>query len=134
VAYATSGDLATRLGYAAPANAGTLLDRGSRDIDRALQCAVYDVDTDGNPTDAAVTLAMRDATLEQVCYQLEQGNKIGIRHGLQSGVPSGTSAGSVDLSRGQSAGGATDTLPWLADQAAWILREAGLLGWGPIPV
>jgi hypothetical protein len=134
MAYASSGELTTRLGYPAPANAGSLLDLAGRDVDRALQCAVYDVDGSGNPTDSVVIAALKAATLEQVAYQLEQGNKDGIRHGLQSGVPSGASAGEVSLSRGPSVGGSTSDLPWLADQASWILREAGLIGWGPIPV
>lgn len=134
MAYASSSDLTSRLGYDAPANASSLLDLASRDVDRALQCAVYDVDVNGNPTGSAVVQALKDATLEQVVYQLVQGNRDGIRHGLQSGVPSGASAGSIELSRGPSVGGSTSDLPWLGDQAAWILREAGLIGWGPIPV
>jgi hypothetical protein len=136
MAYATVQDLTDSnvLGYAAPANAQVLLDRASRDIDRALSTATYDVDTSGNPTDVAVIAALKDATLEQAAYQLESGNKTGIRHDLQSGVPSGTSAGLVELSRGPSVGGATADLPWLADQAAWILRSTQGIVWGPIPV
>jgi hypothetical protein len=72
-----------------------------------------------------------EATIEQVAYQLEVGNTEGIRHGMQSGVPSGASAGGVELSRGQSAGGSTIDAPWLGDQAEWILRQAGLRGQPP---
>jgi hypothetical protein len=130
VAYATVEDLDGPLDYV-PANAQVLLDRASRQIDRAIQCAVYDVDDDGLPTDAKVTTALKEATCEQVAYNLEVGNTSGIPHGLQSGVPSGSSAGEVSLSRGTSAGGASADQPWLGDQAASILRTAGLLGPGP---
>jgi hypothetical protein len=131
MAYATVEDLPGVLGYPAPANGQVLLDRASRDIDRAIQCAVYDVDDNGMPTKAAIVTALKEATLEQVAYQLEIGNADGIAHGLQSGVPSGSSAGLVELSRGPSTGGATVDQPWLADQARQILRVAGLLGQEP---
>lgn len=129
MAYATVQDLidSDALGFEPPPNAQVLLDRASRDVDRAIQCAVYDTDTDGMPTDAKVTTALKEATCEQVAYQLEIGNTDGIAHGLQSGVPSGSSAGSVELSRGPSTGGATADQPWLGDQARQILRQAGLL-------
>lgn len=133
MAYATVQDLtdSSVLGYDAPPNAQVLLDRASRDIDRAIQCAVYDVDDAGLPTLAAVTEALKEATCEQVAYQLEIGNTDGIAHGLQSGVPSGASAGGVELSRGPSTGGATVDQPWLGDQPRHILRVAGLLGQEP---
>lgn len=133
MAYATSTDLNGVLGYT-PANAQVLLVRASRDIDRALESATYDVDTSGNPTDAVVTVALKDATCEQVAYNLEVGNANGIPHGLQSGVPSGTSAGAVELSRGPSTGGATVDQPWLAEQASIILRQTQGITWGVIPV
>lgn len=127
MAYATTGELTAYLGYA-PNGAQRLLDRASRDIDRALLTAVYDV------TLAAVITALRDATLEQVAYQLVMGNTDGIAHGMQPGVPTGASAGSVDLSRGQSVGGSTGGLPLIGDQAWAILQQAQLTGRGPIPV
>lgn len=130
MAYATVQDLDGPLDYV-PANAQILLDRASRQIDRAIQCAVYDVDDNGLPTLAAVATALKDATVEQVAYNLEVGNKTGIPHGLQSGVPSGGSAGEVSLSRGLSAGGATVDQPWLGDQPRQILQQAGLLGQEP---
>jgi hypothetical protein len=133
VAYATVqelGDPDGPLGYT-PSNAQLLLDRASRDVDRAIQCAVYATDGSGAATDDKVITALKEATLEQAAYQLEIGNKSGIGHGLQSGVPSGASAGEVALSRGPSTGGASADQPWLAEQAAWILRQAGLLGPGP---
>lgn len=126
MAYATVEQLDAYLGYL-PKNANRLLDRASRDIDRVLLCAVYDGTDD-------TTTALRDATLEQVAYQLEQGNMSGIRHGLQPGVPTGASAGGVDLSRGQSVGGATASLPLLGEQAYAVLQRAGLTGGGPMPL
>jgi hypothetical protein len=127
VAYATSVELAAVLGYT-PDNAAALLDRASRDIDRVLLTATYDT------ADAGVIVALRDATIEQVTYQLTIGNTDGIRHGMQPGVPSGTSAGSVDLSRGRSVGGSTQDLPLIGEQAWAILQAAELTGQGPIPV
>jgi hypothetical protein len=124
MAYATAGELAAFLGYT-PEGADRLLDRASRDVDRALLCAVYDA------TDTAVTGALKAATLEQVAYQLTVGNTDGIAHGMQPGVPSGQSAGSVDLSRGTSVGGASAGLPWLGEQAFSELQQAGLTGQGP---
>ena len=130
MAYATVQQLTDALGNTPP-NASLLLDRASRDIDDALLCAVYDVDDNGDPTDVKHVTALREATIEQVAYNLEQGNKRGIRHGMQPGVPTGASAGSVDLSRGQSVGGSTLALPELGDQAWKILRTAGLVPAGP---
>lgn len=130
MAYATVQDLRDLLGYTS-GNAQVLLDRASRDVDRAINSAIYPTDTDGQPTDAAVATALMQATIEQIAFQLEVGNSEGIRHGMQSGVPSGASAGGVELSRGQSVGGSTIDAPWLGDQAEWILRQAGLRGQPP---
>ncbi|TDB86276.1 hypothetical protein E1264_18450 [Actinomadura sp. KC216] len=125
MSYATVVELTAHLGYA-PEGAQRLLDRASRDVDRALLCSVYDA------TDTAVTDALKAATLEQVAYQLTIGNVDGIAHGMQPGVPTGSSAGAVDLSRGTSVGGASAGLPWLADQAFVELQRAGLTGQGPL--
>ncbi|HEY9367563.1 hypothetical protein [Streptomyces sp.] len=130
MAYATIQQLDDALGYT-PNGAQGLLDRASRDVDRALFCSVYDTDEDGNPTDAAHVTALTEATVEQVAYQLEQGNTSGIPHGMQPGVPQGSSAGSVDLSRGQSVGGSTGGLPRLGEQAWIVLQIAGLVPAGP---
>lgn len=130
MAYATVGELTTALGYA-PVNGQQLLNRASRDVDRAIQCATYETDSGGLPTDPAVLAALKTATLEQVAYQLTVGNADGVAHAMQSGVPSNESAGSISLSRGPSSGGSTDGLPWLGEQAGWVLRQAGLLGQAP---
>lgn len=126
MAYATAEQLETFLGYA-PTGADRLLDRASRDIDRLLLCAVYDAD------DPDVQAALQTATLEQVAYQLELGNVNGIAHPLQSGVPSGSSAGAVDLSRGQSTGGNSMSAPLIGDQAWSVLQAARFSFQGPMP-
>jgi hypothetical protein len=133
MSYATVEELDAALGYT-PNGAQRLLDRASRDIRRATKCAVYEVDDDDVPTDPVVLAAMKAACLEQVAYQLEVGNTSGIRHNMQPGVPSGTSAGSVDLSRGQSVGGNTERLPRIGEQVWSILQAAQLVPQGPIPV
>lgn len=127
MAYATVEQLDSALGYT-PTNAALLLDRASRQIDRLLLCAVYDA------TDGDVQAALQAATIEQAAYQLAIGNTDGISHPLQSGVPSGSSAGAVDLSRGQSTGGNSMSAPLIGDQAWSILASAGIAFQGPIPV
>lgn len=136
MAYATAVELQNGtgthpgLGYL-PDNADQLLYRASRDVDRAVQTATYEVDDDDLPTDPVVLQALKEATIEQVAYNLSMGNADGIIHPMQSGVPSGESAGSISLSRGPSAGGSTDGLPWLGAQAGWILQQANLLNQAP---
>jgi hypothetical protein len=125
-AYATVEELEEYLGYV-PDNATRLLDRASRDIDRLLLCAVYDASDDD------IVAALKAATMEQVAYQLVQGNTDGIRHGMQPGVPTGSSAGAVDLSRGQSVGGNTSGLPLIGEQAFAVLQAAQIRFQGPIP-
>lgn len=126
MAYATVADLTERLGNGyTPNNAQLLLDRATRDIDQALLAAIYD------PTEAVIVAALREACLEQVVYKLEIGDTSGIRHGMQAGVPSGASAGTVDLSRGTSAGGSSVDQPRLGEQVWSILQQAGLTGMAP---
>lgn len=126
MAYATPADLAALLApAAAPANAERLLTRASRVIDTAIKCAVYDVDSDGDPTDPAIIAALRDATCEQAAYWIESGADEGLPSGYSS-----VSIGSVSLSGGPgAAAGPPGTLTGaLAGQARAILDEAGLLG------
>ena len=127
MAYATVAELKAFLDDYEPPGASRLLDRASRDIDRLLLCAVYD------PDDADVQAALKAATLEQVAYQLAIGNTDGISHPLQSGVPSGSSAGAVDLSRGQSTGGNSMSAPLIGEQAFAVLQAARFSFQGPMP-
>ena len=60
--YATAADVAAYTGEDAPGNVDALLRVASRTVDVLLVGVVYDTDTDGYPTDAAVSQAMSDAT------------------------------------------------------------------------
>lgn len=60
--YATEAQYVTTTGGAAPDNVAYLLRVASRVVDVLLTAVVYDVDTDGYPTDTAVADAMADAT------------------------------------------------------------------------
>lgn len=129
MAYATVGQLTDVLGYA-PANASVLLDRASRDIDRALLTAVYD------NTDATIVAALQAATIEQVAWRLEMGNDRGISHDNLA-TASGPAAGAITVGRSGAPrpayGEPTTSKPALAEQAYLALQAAGLTAWGPIP-
>ncbi|RGC68425.1 hypothetical protein C5N14_13645 [Micromonospora sp. MW-13] len=125
MAYATVEELEAYLG-ATVARATLLLTRASRDVDRALLCAVYDVD------DPDVQAALRDATCEQVAGNLDSGDTTG-----SGAAPptSGFSIGKVSVQRGgQGAGGSAaqaSKIGPLWPQAWAVLQQAGLTGHGP---
>lgn len=98
--YATVAELTEWNGGSTPANAELLLIRATRDVDRALLCAVYDVDDDGNATDADVIAALKAATLEQVSGNLGVGNSTGL--GRSS---AGFTLGKLSVQRGSSTAG-----------------------------
>ncbi|TDD25052.1 hypothetical protein E1287_37610 [Actinomadura sp. KC06] len=127
MAYATADDLDDYVDTV-PANAARLLTRASRVIDGALKCAVYDVDEAGDPTDADVITALKDATCEQAAYWITQGSDEGIPNGYTS-----VSIGSVALAGGQTGnGGGPGTVSGeLCAQARQILDTAGLLNFAP---
>jgi hypothetical protein len=123
--YATTTDLADYLGTAPPAGADLLLARATRDVDRALLCAVYD------PEDADVIAALKEATCEQVAGNVAAGATDGIGAGptrsftlgklsvnKAGGAPSNPSAQAVKVGP-------------LWEQAWNILQQAGLTGDGP---
>lgn len=124
--YATSGDL-TAYPVAVPAgvSAGLLLQRASRDVDRALLCAVYDVDDDGYPTDTAVRQALREATCEQVAGAIEAGAYPGGK-----ATPTGFGIGKIRVDRGASTAEQVQR-GQLYSQAWQVLQAAGLTGGGP---
>ena len=64
--YATVEQLAADPWGLTPPGAARLLVRASEVIDQALRTAVYAVDTNGAPTDAAVIQVLADATCAQV--------------------------------------------------------------------
>jgi hypothetical protein len=121
VAYATIVELDDHLGRT-PVNAQQLLDRASRDVDRALLCAVYD------PEDQAVVDALRLATLEQVAANLDAGNLTG--NGTTR--PANFTIGKLSV---QTPSASTEDRPVrigsLWEQAWTVLQQAGLTGHGP---
>lgn len=126
--YATITDLADYIDPI-PDNAELLLARASRLVDRALMCAVYDVDGTGMPTDERIAGALRDATCEQVAAWVAGGEDGTGAAGQYQSV----SIGSVSLTRGAAGpgGGAPAAGTALAPQAWMILHQAGLVNRGP---
>lgn len=120
MAYATSGELATYTGAAAPADATRLLARASELVDDHIVTAVYDVNTSGAPTDAKVIAALRDATCAQVESWLTADEEDDIL-----GPTQGVSIGGMQEQYG--AGQNRATPMYLAPRAARHLRKAGLL-------
>ncbi|MFY1658574.1 hypothetical protein [Micromonospora sp. WMMD1274] len=119
MAYATITQLNDKLGRT-PSNAQQLLDRASRDVDRALLCAVYDAQ------DPVVVTALREATLEQIAANLTHGNSTGL---------GGTRRGGFSIGRLSVQAGSSDDPPvkigTLWEQAWTILQAAGLTGHQP---
>lgn len=118
--YATSGELATYTGAAAPADATRLLTRASELIDDHIVTAVYDVDSNDVPTDTKVIAALRDATCAQVEHWLTGDEEDDIL-----GPTQGVSIGGMQEQYG--AGQNRATPMYLAPRAARHLRKAGLL-------
>ena len=128
MAYATIGELTARLpdGLTAPtgAEASRLLDEASAHIDTLLISATYDVDTDGDPTDAAIITALRDATCAQAAWWIETGDEQGAAAAMHSAGSGG----------GPYWGG---SIPRSAPKALDVLRRAvsstgvALLAYGP---
>ena len=118
-AYATSSDLATFTGVAAPAAATRMLARASELIDDYLRTAVYATDDTGAPTDAAVIAAMRDATCAQVEMWMAGHEEDDVLGPLQS-----LAIGNVQAFAGEEN---RVTPMYLAPRAARILRNAGIM-------
>ncbi|MFJ5638649.1 hypothetical protein [Streptomyces sp. NPDC093223] len=94
--YATTTQLANKLGAAPPLDAVELLERATRLLDSDfLLSAVYDVDSDGMPTDPVVAAAFADA----VCSQVEFWGEVGVETDI-SGPLQGVVIGSVQLQYG----------------------------------
>jgi hypothetical protein len=128
MAYATEAEYEDETGTTAPANINRLLTLASRDVDAALIAAVYDVE-DGAATDAAVIVALKEATIEQVAYHLDSGDETGTG-GSQTYAD--VQIGSVRLGRPQTGGavGGSAGRP-LAPQAFAVLQLAGLTNHEP---
>lgn len=93
--YATTTQLANQLHAAPPLDSPKLLADASKALDDALLTAVYDVDSDGMPTNTEVI----DAFAEAVCAIVEWWGETGDPVGADGGWDS-VSAGPVALSRG----------------------------------
>lgn len=120
MAYATVDQLNTKLGKT-PVNAQQLLDRASRDVDRALLCAVYD------PADPDVVDALREATLEQVAANLDAGNVTGNGGGRSAGF----TIGRLSVQASSDPADRPVKIGSLWEQAWDVLQQAGLTGYGP---
>lgn len=75
MAYATPADLSAYIDQAPPDDAIRLLSRASDLIDDFLVGCTYNVDANGNPTDAATITAFNQACCAQVEYWLENGDE-----------------------------------------------------------
>jgi len=98
-------------------------------VDEMLNGAIYETNsTTLLPTDAAVTVALRDATVAQAAYAVEIGDPYGVGASQYQSV----TIGGVSLGASYtSAGGST---PGRYSPAAFdILRAAGLTGMTPLP-
>jgi len=101
--------------------AGGLLWRASRDVDRALLTAVYDA------TDEDTATALQQATCEQADWRIAQGQENGIGAG---GVHS-VSIATVQISKGYTGSGSAAMRDMFSPQAYTILQLAGLIGQAP---
>jgi hypothetical protein len=122
MAHATSEQLATYLGAAAPADASRLLARASELIDDALLTAEYAVDDAGAATDSTVLAALADATCAQVEFWVAGDEQDDILGPVQ-----GVSLGGLQLQYGA---GQNRTAPLeLAPRAVRHLRACPLISW-----
>ena len=119
-AYAAPADLEGTVNPV-PDNADLLLVRASRQVDRALLCAVYDA------TDADVIAALKAAVVEQVAGMLAAGDLAGLDKPAAGGFTLGRL--SVQAPSGGQTGPARTGV--LYDQAWLVLQLAGLTGQGP---
>ncbi|GAA4059813.1 hypothetical protein [Actinomadura miaoliensis] len=128
MAYATVQELADFLTpKPAPPDAARLLDRASRDVDRALLCTVYDVDDTGMPTAPAVAQALKEATLEQAAWRMRMGDGAS-----SAGKWSTVSIGSASLARRTDRTAPDEAhVGGLGADAFEVLQLAGLTGHAP---
>lgn len=134
--FATAAQLTAWPGYTNPANVSVdaLLRAASLRVAEATKTAFYDVDSLGAPTDADLIDAMRDATCAQAAALAA--NRIDPAGGVAgaSGAVQASSIGSasVQYAVASNAGSTRQALlTTLTDEAAMILRNAGLLGGAP---
>lgn len=127
--YATVAELTAYTGTDAPVGAARLLVRATRKVDQLCKTAVYPVDEDGMPTDAALRAVLRDAT----CAQVEWWGEIGDERGTgATAALAGAQIGTVRLPSGNAAAGDGSGSLEYAPDASTILAAAGLTTQGPI--
>lgn len=117
--YASTTDYANALRKAPPANSRRALADASRAVDAMLLTAVYDVDVAGMPTDAAVIVAVRDAT----CAQAED------LRAAKAAAAGSFSIGAISVTR--SAPVTVRDEDYRSPRAYEILQQAGLTGQSP---
>lgn len=126
--YATSADLATWTGAAAPANAAQLLRSASLLVREATACDFYATDTTGLPTDTAVLAAFNDATCAHAA--LWAALKVDPLAGAaQVRIQASKGIGTARISYADAqaaADAAADSLRNLCPEARRILRDAQL--------
>lgn len=121
-AYASLADLSAVLSPL-PDNADQLLVRAAREIDRALITAVYD------PEDPAVIEALRQASLEQIAGNAQDGDSTGL--GGITTTATAFTIGKVQVSKAATASTPVPRTGGLVDQAWLTLQAAGLTGGQP---
>lgn len=114
--YATTTDYANALRAAPPSGSRLALAKASAAVDDMLLTAVYDTDTVGMPTGAAVIVALRDAT----CAQAEDARKYAAE------AAGSFSIGSVSVTRAAPAKLRPEE--YRSPRALSILQRAGLTG------
>ena len=127
--YATVVQLAADPWGLTPPGAARLLVRASEVIDQALRTAVYDVDTAGAPTDAAVIAALVGATCAQVEFW-----ETGDEEDDILGPVQGISLAGMQIQYGGSGvvSGGRVSPTYLAPRAHRILVNAGLRDGQPV--
>ncbi|WP_405459717.1 hypothetical protein OG786_20970 [Streptomyces sp. NBC_00101] len=124
--YATEAEFADFLApEAAPALARRLLETASGLIDELLIGAVYAIDDDGNPADAAVADAFTKAVCHQAQYMAVTGDETGANANVSSLAQGGLSiTRSLGGSKGSVGAGRT---PRYSENAIGVLKARGLL-------
>ena len=104
----------------APAGIGRVLDLASTRVDELLVGVIYDVDSQGRPTDLELADVLRRATCEQALFMLESGDTTG------AGAFTQQTVGRVSWTRGQGSSKAQDASQRYAPGAVSILHVEGL--------
>lgn len=129
--YATTGDYANTIPETPPTDISLrrVLRVASARVDEMLHGAIYATDSVTLlPTEAAVAVALRDATCQQAAYAID----IGDPYGLGTEQYQSVTIGAVTLGRSYGPGGGAIPSRYSTD-AMETLRAAGLTGATPLP-